>query len=106
MKLGTRLLRDAEIAPHLLYITLYVLVLCISSILAVTFGLSGQDALSGSLASLGNVGPAMGDIGTYGSFNAVPNAGKMLFTIDMFLGRIEIYPILAVLAMMFTSGKK
>lgn len=106
VKLGTRLLRDAEIAPHLLYITLYVLVLCISSILAVTFGLSGQDALSGSLASLGNVGPAMGDIGTYGSFNAVPNAGKMLFTIDMFLGRIEIYPILAVLAMMFTSGKK
>ena len=42
-----------------------------------------------------------GALGTMGSFNSVPMLGKLVFTVDMFLGRIEIYPVLAVVAMDF-----
>jgi trk system potassium uptake protein TrkH len=36
-----------------------------------------------------------------GSFNGVSDPSKFVFTMDMFLGRIEIYPVLAVVAMVF-----
>jgi trk system potassium uptake protein TrkH len=40
-------------------------------------------------------------MGSLGNFNAAPNLAKFVFTMDMFLGRIEIYPVLAVVAMIF-----
>ena len=60
-----------------------------------------QNSFIASVTSLGNVGPAYGELGTMGSFNGIPMLGKLVFTVDMFLGRIEIYPVLAVVAMVF-----
>ena len=54
---------------------------------------------------MSNVGPAIQELGTMGSFNTLPSSAKLLFTIDMFLGRIEIYPALAVAAMLFNRKK-
>jgi trk system potassium uptake protein TrkH len=98
VKVGGRFLRDEDVSPHLIYIALYVLLLCISSGLLLVFGQTDIDALACSVASLGNVGPAIHQYGTYGSFNTMPEAGKLVMTINMFLGRVEIYPVLAVLA--------
>ena len=98
VQVGDSFLRDEEVTPHLMYIALYVLLLCISSGLLLIFGQTDLDALACSVSSLGNVGPAIHQYGTYGSFNAMPEAGKLVMTLNMFLGRVEIYPVLAVLA--------
>ena len=98
VKIGGRFLRDEDVSPHLIYIALYVLLLCISSGLLLIFGQTDIDALACSVASLGNVGPAIHQYGTYGSYNLMPEAGKLVMTLNMFLGRVEIYPVLAVLA--------
>ena len=56
---------------------------------------------------LTNVGPSMGArIGSMGNFNSQPSAIKFIFSLDMFLGRIEIYPVLAVLSMVFSRSRK
>jgi trk system potassium uptake protein TrkH len=52
------------------------------------------------------VGPALGDMGSMGSFNAIPVMAKLVYTFDMFLGRIEIYPVLAVVAMIFDKRNR
>lgn len=107
VRLGSRLLKDDEVYPHILYIAIYFVIMGASMLASLLFGLSGSDAFSASLASLGNLGPAIGDLGLMGSYNAVPAAAKLLFTFDMFLGRIEIYPVLAVVAMIFDrSGRR
>ena len=106
VRFGNNIVRDEDVSPHLLYLSLYGVVMLLSIILTLMFGMRGEDAFTGCLASLGNVGPAVGDIGTYGSYNAVPVAAKFVFTLDMFLGRIEIYPVLAVFAMAFAAKKK
>ena len=62
-------------------------------------GQNEADALAVSIASLGNVGPSIHQFGTFGSYNSLPAACKVMMTLDMFLGRVEIYPVLAVLAM-------
>ena len=58
-------------------------------------------AFCASVTSIGNVGPAVGELGSMGNFNGISVAAKLLFTTDMFLGRVEIYPLLAVIGMIF-----
>ena len=99
--MGNRILRDEEVSPHLLYLAIYGLLLAVSVLISLMVGVDHQNSFIASVTSLGNVGPAYGDLGTMGSFNSVPMLGKLLFSIDMFLGRIEIYPVLSLVAMIF-----
>ncbi len=106
IKIGDNIIKDDEALPLLLYISLYFIVLIVSITVALICGMGSQDAVGASISSLGNVGPAINELGTMGNFNSVPSVAKLLFTLDMFLGRIEIYPVLAVIAMAFSSNKK
>ena len=101
IKMGSRIIREEEASPHLLYIAMYCGILAVSTMLAILFGANTHAAFSGSLSSLGNVGPAIKELGFMGSFNSVTPLAKFIFTMDMFLGRVEIYPVLAVVAMIF-----
>lgn len=101
VRMGRRVLRDEEVSPHLLYLCVYALFILFSTLSCLCIGIEGPNAAVASVMSLGNVGPACGDLGTLGSYNSIPMLGKFLLTFDMFLGRIEIYPVLAVLGMVF-----
>ena len=104
VRFGKRMLRDEEVYPQILYIALFLLLIGLSSILCVVIGDPNQHALLGSIASLTNVGPSLGTIGSFGNYNAEPDALKFIFSFDMFLGRVEIYPVLAVFAGIFRKG--
>lgn len=106
VKIGSRILKDDEVLQYVLYIAVYMLVLVTSSALAMLLGAGGDVAVGGSLASLGNLGPAVGEIGTMGTYASVSAPVKFLFTIDMLLGRVEIYPVLATVAMIFDRHKR
>ena len=101
VRFGKRMLRDEEVYQQILYICLFLLLVALSSILCVVIGDPNQHALLGSIASLTNVGPSLGSIGSFGNYNAEPDALKFIFSFDMFLGRVEIYPIFAVFASIF-----
>lgn len=101
IKFGGRTLKDEDVAPHLLYIAMYAVLLAFSAVLCLLIGVGWQNAVAASVTSISNVGPALGEMGSMGTFNMVPAAAKLVYTFDMFLGRIEIYPVLAVVAMVF-----
>ena len=63
-----------------------------------------QNAVATSISCLSNVGPSIESVGTFGNYNGLPVMAKITFILAMFLGRVEIYPILAV-AMKIFSGK-
>jgi trk system potassium uptake protein TrkH len=54
---------------------------------------------------MSNVGKGIGNLGTMGNYSALPAAVKCVFTLDMFLGRVEIFPLLAVISMLFSREK-
>lgn len=101
VKFGRRMLRDEEVYPQILYIALFFLLIGLSAILCALIGDPNQHALLGSIASLTNVGPSLGTIGSWGNYNMEPSSLKFIFTMDMFMGRVEIYPVFAVLASIF-----
>lgn len=106
VKFGNRILRESEVYPHILYIALYCLLLAISTCISLQLGVNAHNSFTASISSLSNVGPAMSELGNFGNFGDLSNASKMLFTLDMFLGRVEIYPVLAVVAMFFDKVRK
>jgi len=106
VRLGANVIRDEEVYPMLLYVGLYFLVLVVSVLLCSLSGMNGSESLVGSLASLSNVGQAVGDANLENGYNCISDAGKMVLTLDMFFGRIEFYPLLAVVAMIFSRKTK
>ena len=106
LKMGQRTMQDEEIYPHVLYIAVFFSLIIISTMLCMLFGQDVHYAIAGTIASLGNVGPAFGELGTYGNYNHIPTMVKFIFTADMFMGRIEIYPVLAALSMMIPGRNR
>ena len=106
IKLGNTILHDEDTYPHILYIALFLMLAMLSVLICLTVSNDNQNAIAGSISMLTNVGPSIGEIGTYGNYNAEPAAIKVVFTADMFFGRIEIYPILAVFSMIFSRSRK
>ena len=52
------MLKDEDVAPQLLYIALYVLLLAISMTLCLGFGVGWQNSLAASITSISNVASA------------------------------------------------
>lgn len=69
-----------------------------------------QDAVTGvsaAIASIGNIGPGFGSvIGPMGSYSDLHIASKLIAIFNMFIGRLELIPFLALLHPDFWNFKK
>jgi trk system potassium uptake protein TrkH len=59
-------------------------------------GLDLITATSAVAASLGNIGPGLGDVGPAGNYAALPDLAKWLLSSLMIVGRLEIFPVLVL----------
>lgn len=105
IRVGNHLVDDDVALPVILYIVLYSAMTAISIILLVACGVEPLEAFSGALSSMGNAGAAMGDLGALGSYAGQPAVAKLIYSVDMFLGRVEIYPVFVICYLVFKRGK-
>ena len=106
VKVGNRIVKDEEIYPHLLFIAVYALVMLVSIALCHLCG-NGDEAVTASVASLGNVGVLADLPGAGGGMDFLNSSTKIVLSIDMLLGRLEIFPYFVVLSMLTSkSGRK
>jgi len=99
-RISGKVIDSETVSSVFLYIVLYLFLLIASFALVLICGVEIGDAFSGTVASLGNVGPGMGSLGTMGNYSTMPAVVKFIFSFDMFLGRIEIFPFLIVISML------
>ena len=102
VRLNGKPLSDKDVEPHVRYVAVFFLVFIISTLLCLAFGSDDGNAIMGTLCCLDNVGPAAGSIGTFGNYNAEPSMAKFFYTVDMFMGRVEIYPVISVASFIFS----
>lgn len=78
------------------------------ALLAMLLGLTGLDfitAVSGAATAIANVGPGLGEvIGPAGNFASLPDSAKLLLSLGMLLGRLELFTVLILLAPAFWRG--
>lgn len=94
-------LSDGSVSAVMLFIVAYVFTMFVSVILVMLCGTEPATAVSGVVASIGSVGPGLGELGCLDNYSAQPVMAKFIYSIDMFLGRVEIFPLLVVLSMIF-----
>jgi trk system potassium uptake protein TrkH len=92
--LGKQSVEEEVVGKSVQYITLYLIIIFISTVLLVSMGMKVVEAFSGTVATIGNVGPGLGKVGSLGNFAHVPSAGKWILSTTMLLGRLEIYALL------------
>ncbi|WP_121822149.1 TrkH family potassium uptake protein [Halostella salina] len=86
----------------LLYFALFLIGALLIAVDAARVGLDLAviEALTASAATLGNIGPGLGMVGPMGSYLDFPTTSKLLMVGLMWIGRLEIIPVLVLL----TSG--
>ena len=85
---------DATVVSICSFMTLYVLIFIISTLLV---SLEGVDLVS-AVATLSNVGPGLEFVGPTRTFGEYHQITKVLFSALMLLGRLELFTIIALIA--------
>ena len=105
IKIGGAFVPDEQLLPIILHMVLYFFVCCVSIAGLMMCGVDILESVAGTVASLSNVGASLGTISAAGNYDAIPAMGKFIYSLDMFLGRIEIYPLLVVVSLLFNRQK-
>ena len=104
-RLSGQHLADDAVNAVLMYIVVYFLVIFVSILAVILCGTEATEAVSGVIASVGSVGPGLGELGCLDNYSAQPAMVKFIYSFDMFLGRVEIYPVFVVISMIFRRTK-
>ena len=105
VKMSGHHLADNTVSAVMLYIVLYVFVIFVSIVAVMLCGTDPADAVTGVIASVGSVGPGIGELGSMDNYSAQLTMAKVIYSFDMFLGRLEIFPILIVISLLFKRDK-
>ena len=81
---------------------LYIISFAVIACLLGGLGLDLITSISGAASAIGNVGPGLGDIiGPSGTYQSIPELGKLFLCAGMILGRLEIFAILVMFSPLF-----
>ncbi|MBQ8932877.1 MAG: TrkH family potassium uptake protein, partial [Lachnospiraceae bacterium] len=78
------------------YTFVYVMIIIISLLLIAPNGLDWSSTFTAVMATFNNIGPGIGINGTTGNYSVFSNFSKVILSADMLIGRLEIFPILAL----------
>ncbi|MDS0283580.1 TrkH family potassium uptake protein [Haloarcula onubensis] len=102
VRLGETVIDETAIRGIYAFSALYLVIFGVATLLVVGVGVSGEslsafEAASAVAATLGNVGPGVGLVGPMNNFLAFPRVSKLLMVFLMWIGRLEILPVLVLL---------
>ncbi|MCL9813672.1 TrkH family potassium uptake protein [Natranaeroarchaeum aerophilus] len=106
VRLGGNIVSEDAVRGIVAFTLLYLLLFAVSAVLIsldsarIGYQLTALEAISASLATIGNIGPGFGSLGPFGSYLQFSDASKLLMIFLMWVGRLEIVPVLAL----FVSG--
>ncbi len=75
----------------MVFIVIYIISVMIGTLIVAAFGLDIMTSFTCILASMSNIGPGFGVVGSQGTYASLPDAVKMTCTLFMLLGRLEIF---------------
>lgn len=75
------------------YFILYVIVIIVSIVLISFNGLDTVSNVTGVITCVNNIGPGLGDVGPSGNFGSYSLFSKLVFSLDMLFGRLELFPL-------------
>ena len=97
VKLEGKTIGDEVLHNTLIFFVMYMLIVAVSTLLVASFDeCDFTTNLTAVIACMGNIGPGLGKVGPMGNFSEFSALSKIVLTLDMLIGRLEIFPIIMV----------
>jgi trk system potassium uptake protein TrkH len=96
IKVGSTSIDDDMAYSVALFMLFYLLIIFAGTLLLAVMGIDAMSSFSISLASLSNVGQGFGFFGSLDNYKLLPIVGKLLLTVLMIIGRLEIYGLILI----------
>jgi len=87
---------EEVVAGVAVFLVAYALVAFFVALIVGAVGYDVLTALSTGLSMVGNIGPGLGEIGPAGDFGHFPAWLKLLLSLAMLAGRLEIFTVLVL----------
>jgi trk system potassium uptake protein TrkH len=94
VKLDKKAVPEPVVSNAGIYMIIYIMIMLMSLLIVSFDNLGFETSLPAVLSCLSNVGPGLGAAGPTGNFIAFSSLSKIVFMLDMLLGRLEIFPML------------
>ncbi|QLC34510.1 TrkH family potassium uptake protein [Halarchaeum sp. CBA1220] len=110
VRLGGQVVDESAVRGIQAFTLLYIVLFALASVLviwngaAVEGGMTVLEGVSAAASTLGNVGPGFGAFGPMNSYLPFPNSTKLLMVGLMWVGRLEIFPVLILLTRSYWSS--
>ncbi len=89
---------DQSIHTVLVFFVLYICLLLLSAFIISFDGLDVTTTFTAALTCISNVGPGLGMVGPAGNFAVFSPLSKLVLSMAMLFGRLEIYPLIILFA--------
>ncbi len=94
------------VSPEIMHLVMafflfYILIFFAGTFVLTLIGLDFDTAIGTSIASIGNIGPGIGNVGPIENYAGLPAAAKWISTFLMLLGRLELFTILILFSPAF-----
>ncbi len=101
MKYNGKPVKSGIVTSIINYIFIYIFIFGIGTLIMLAMNVDLNTSVGSVLTTMGGIGPGFGLVGPAGNFSMIPVGGKILLTITMLLGRLEIYPLIILLTPAF-----
>jgi len=101
VKLNRKTISEKNNMTILTFVGLYLFIFVTGTVIITITGLDPVDSASGVAACLGNVGPALGSLGPMYNYSDIPGISKLVFSLLMIIGRLEILTAFALFSRSF-----
>lgn len=97
--------REAFVPVVAAFIFAYLVLVAVTALFGTIAGLGPFTAFTAALSTVGNIGPAFGDLGPSANYGDIPSLLKWWYMIAMLAGRLEIYTLLILFGSLFLRRK-
>lgn len=94
VRLGREVVPEGIVSRVIGFFGIYMAVGGAATFVVAALGSDVITSISAAAASLGNVGPGLGEVGPTGHFLSIPAAGRAVLAFTMLVGRLEVFPVL------------
>jgi trk system potassium uptake protein TrkH len=94
VRLGGRAVDERTISEVLGFFFMYMIVFIAAVLIISLDNLDWTTTITSVAATIGNIGPGFGSVGAAGNYSGLSNLSKIVLSMCMIIGRLEIYPIL------------
>ncbi len=100
VRLNKKMVDDSTVRGVHVFALAYFFILAVSALIVSFDNYDGVTTLTSVIACISNIGPGLNMVGPTGNYSAFSDLSKIVLSLDMLFGRLEIFPMLLLFAPM------